>query len=81
MCGTSQAGLFSANDLKEGALVIDFGFSKKDGKITGDFNPSASSGQVHDGAEEKNIAYTKTPGGTGPILVAELYENFFKLNS
>ena len=81
VCGTSQAGLFSASDLREGALVIDFGFSKKDEKITGDFNPSASSGQVHDGAEEKNIAYTKTPGGTGPILVAELYENFFKLNS
>jgi 5,10-methylene-tetrahydrofolate dehydrogenase/methenyl tetrahydrofolate cyclohydrolase len=24
--------------------------------------------------------YTPTPGGTGPILVAKLFENFYKLN-
>lgn len=72
VCGAGQADLFSGFDLKEGALVIDFGFNKKDGKIVGDFNP--------EGAGEKNITYTKTPGGTGPILVAELYENFWKLN-
>ena len=29
----------------------------------------------------KKVIYTKTPGGTGPILVAKLYENFYKLNS
>ncbi len=40
-------------------------------KVVGDFDP--------DGAEEKNIKYTKTPGGTGPILVAKLFENFYKL--
>ena len=32
-------------------------------------------------AEEKNIHYTKTPGGTGPVLVAKLFENFYALNS
>ena len=79
--GAGQAGLFSVKDLKEGALVIDFGFNKKDEKIAGDFDPStAGSGQVSL-VEEKNIAYTKTPGGTGPILVAKLFENFWKLNS
>jgi methylenetetrahydrofolate dehydrogenase (NADP+) / methenyltetrahydrofolate cyclohydrolase len=71
--GAGQADLFSANHLKEGAIVIDFGFNQRDGKITGDFNPA--------GAEEKNIHYTRTPGGTGPILVAELFQNFYKLNS
>ena len=71
--GTGAPNLFSAKDLKEGALVIDFGYSSVDGKICGDFNI--------EGADEKNIAYTKTPGGTGPVLVSKLYENFWKLNS
>ncbi|MEK7181426.1 MAG: bifunctional 5,10-methylenetetrahydrofolate dehydrogenase/5,10-methenyltetrahydrofolate cyclohydrolase [Patescibacteria group bacterium] len=79
--GAGHPNLFSAKDLKEGALVIDFGYAQMDGKISGDFDPSASSGQVHDGADEKNIAYTKTPGGTGPVLVSKLYENFWKLNT
>ena len=64
-------------DLKDGAMVIDFGFNPSTGsgqvkKVVGDFNS--------DGAEEKNIFYTPTPGGTGPILVAKLFENFYKLN-
>ena len=25
--------------------------------------------------------YTPTPGGTGPVLVAKLFENFYELNS
>ncbi len=78
--GAGHPNLFSAKDLKEGALVIDFGYAQNEGKISGDFDPSASSGQAHDGADEKNIAYTKTPGGTGPVLVAKLFENFYKLN-
>ncbi len=72
--GAGQANLFSAKHLKEGAFVIDFGYSRNaEGKIAGDFDPT--------GAEEKNITYTKTPGGTGPILVAELYRNFYILNT
>ena len=63
-----HVGLFSSRHLKEGAIVIDFGFSRnKDGKMAGDFDSA--------GAEEKNIHYTKTPGGTGPVLVAKLFEN------
>jgi methylenetetrahydrofolate dehydrogenase (NADP+)/methenyltetrahydrofolate cyclohydrolase len=70
--GAGQAGLFSVKHLKEGAVVIDFGFSSRDGKIAGDFDPT--------GADTKNIHYTPTPGGTGPILVAKLFENFYMLN-
>ena len=74
IAGAGHAGLFGASHLKEGAIVIDFGFNRfAEGKTVGDFDPS--------GAEEKNIRYTKTPGGTGPVLVAKLYENFYKLNS
>ncbi len=71
--GAGVNGLFSAADLKDGAVVIDFGFSRNaEGKIAGDFNPH--------GADEKNIDYTKTPGGTGPVLVAKLFENFYLLD-
>ena len=74
IAGAGHAGLFNAQHLKPGAVVIDFGFNRNaEGKIIGDFDPS--------GAEEKNIHYTKTPGGTGPVLVAKLFENFYALNS
>ncbi len=72
--GAGSPGLFGARDLKEGALIIDFGFGHNAaGKIVGDFDPA--------GAEERGIHYTKTPGGTGPVLVAKLFENFYKLNA
>ncbi len=71
--GAGSPSLFSGKDLKEGALVIDFGYAHLDQKIRGDFDP--------EGADEREVVYTKTPGGTGPILVAKLYENFWKLNS
>jgi methylenetetrahydrofolate dehydrogenase (NADP+)/methenyltetrahydrofolate cyclohydrolase len=72
--GAGQAGLFGVKHLKRDALVIDFGFNRNnEGKIIGDFDPA--------GAEEKNIHYTITPGGTGPVLVAKLFENFYTLNS
>ena len=73
IAGAGHANLFGAHHLKEGAIVIDFGFNHSaDGKTVGDFDPS--------GVDGKNIKYTKTPGGTGPVLVAKLYENFYKLN-
>ena len=73
IAGAGHANLFDAQHLKQGALVIDFGFNRTpDGKTVGDFDPA--------GAEEKGIDYTKTPGGTGPILVAKLFENFYTVN-
>lgn len=72
IAGAGQANLFSAKHLHDGAVVIDFGFSRLDGEISGDFDSR--------GAEEKNVHYTKVPGGMGPILVAKLFENFYLLN-
>ncbi len=69
--GAGVPRLFSPDDLKDGALVIDFGWNKLAGKIVGDFDP---------GQSPKNILYTLTPGGTGPVLVAKLFENFYTLN-
>jgi len=70
--GTGRPGLFSAKHLSENTLVIDFGYGRTAyGKVAGDFDSAE--------AEAKNITYTKTPGGTGPVLVVKLFENFWKL--
>ena len=74
--GVGQAGLIKQDMLKPGTGIIDFGYYYfPDGEVSGDFSPdpSTSSGQVS--------FYTPTPGGTGPILVAELFHNFFILSS
>jgi methylenetetrahydrofolate dehydrogenase (NADP+) / methenyltetrahydrofolate cyclohydrolase len=65
--GAGKAGLIKQEMLKENATVIDFGYDggKGDFDATGVF---------------MELAYTPTPGGTGPILVAKLFENFYKLN-
>jgi methylenetetrahydrofolate dehydrogenase (NADP+)/methenyltetrahydrofolate cyclohydrolase len=68
--GIGNPGIISGTDCKRGALVVDFGFTTSGGKLLGDFNPK--------GAEENEVSYTKTPGGTGPILVACLFENLFQ---
>jgi methylenetetrahydrofolate dehydrogenase (NADP+)/methenyltetrahydrofolate cyclohydrolase len=70
--GAGKPGLFSAKHLRKGAIILDFGYGKApSGKLAGDLDPAD--------AEKKDITYTKTPGGTGPVLVAKLYENFWKL--
>ena len=74
VAGAGHVGLFGAQHLKEGAIVIDFGFSHdKDGKMSGDFDSV--------GAEEKNIKYSQAPSGPGRIVTAKLFENFYSLNS
>jgi len=69
--GTGKAGLIRPELLMDNVIVIDFGYGLVDGKLRGDF---LAAGDL------KNISYTPTPGGTGPILVAEIYKNFYKLN-
>ncbi len=71
--GVGQAGLIKEDSLKKGASIIDFGYAhSSDGKLHGDFEINESS--------QRTGFYTPTPGGTGPILVAKLMENFYKLN-
>lgn len=75
--GTGSPHLIKPAMLKEKVLVIDFGYSVINGKITGDFDSS----DIENGnLKIENLKYTPTPGGTGPILVAKLFENFYKLN-
>lgn len=68
--GVGKSGVVRTSEIKEGALVVDFGISFNDeGRLAGDL------------LIDKEIAgqYTPTPGGTGPILVAKLFENYYKL--
>lgn len=72
VCGAGDPGIINAEMVKENVLVIDFGYGTKNGKLMGDFDASNIS---------ESVVYTPTPGGTGPILVAALFQNFVVLNS
>ncbi|MEX2514609.1 MAG: bifunctional 5,10-methylenetetrahydrofolate dehydrogenase/5,10-methenyltetrahydrofolate cyclohydrolase [Candidatus Paceibacterota bacterium] len=72
--GTGQAGLVKPEMLKNGAGFIDFGYGQKNGRISGDLDTA------HKAELEKLQFYTPTPEGTGPILIAKLFENFYQLN-
>lgn len=73
--GVGKAGVVRADMLKSGAGVIDFGYYYfPDGEVSGDFDPTLLA------ISNSHLAfYTPTPGGTGPILVAELFRNFYTL--
>ena len=74
--GVGKAGLIKPEILKDGAGIIDFGYSiNEDDKRKGGFdsNSLVASGQ-------SLSFYTPTPDGTGPVLVAKIFENFYKLN-
>ena len=85
--GVGSAGLIKPEMLKDDTTVIDFGYSVEAGneekgirnkdKIRGDFDSDALK---IENCKLKIRWYTPTPGGTGPILVAKLMENFYKLN-
>lgn len=58
--------------IKEAAIVIDVGVSKKDNKITGDVEFAA--------ARSKAAFITPVPGGVGRLTVFFLFENLWKLS-
>jgi len=73
--GTGRPRLIDPAELKPGVAVIDFGYGKANDQVQGDLDIS----QLSTLRSPLNF-YTPTPGGTGPILVAKLLENFFILN-
>lgn len=72
--GTGIPRLIRPDMIKEDGYVIDFGYGKEDGALRGDFDVQLL-------PEKSSISYTPTPGGTGPILVMKLMENFFVASS
>jgi methylenetetrahydrofolate dehydrogenase (NADP+)/methenyltetrahydrofolate cyclohydrolase len=55
--------------IRDGAIILDGGTGKKDGKIVGDADPSCA---------EKCAIFTPVPGGIGPITVALLFKNLIR---
>lgn len=60
--GVGQQNLISVNDVRPGTIVIDFGYPA-------DIDAAA--------ADKAGLIVTPTPGGTGPVLVTELFRNLF----
>lgn len=65
-----KPGFVRGASLREGTVVLDFGASDVDGKMTGDVNPEGAMGRV--------AAITPVPGGTGPVTNAMLLKNTIK---
>ena len=57
--------------VKDGAVLIDVGMNRVDGKWFGDITPRA---------QEKASFYTPVPGGVGPMTVVTLLENVYELS-
>lgn len=57
----------TADMVKEGAVVIDVGINRVDGKLVGDVD--------FENVKEKCSAITPVPGGVGPMTIAMLMQN------
>jgi methylenetetrahydrofolate dehydrogenase (NADP+)/methenyltetrahydrofolate cyclohydrolase len=62
-----KPGLITGDMIKEGAMVIDVGINRVDGKIVGDV--------VFEEAKQKASLITPVPGGVGPVTTAMLLKN------
>ncbi len=67
---TGVPHLIKEHMVKEGAVVVDVGISKVDGKIVGDVD--------FERVKEKAFAITPVPGGVGPMTVSALLLNTLK---
>jgi methylenetetrahydrofolate dehydrogenase (NADP+) / methenyltetrahydrofolate cyclohydrolase len=73
IAGVGKPGLITADMIKDKAIVIDYGYGKKDNKMIGDVD--------FDSVAPKTSFITPVPGGMGPILVAAVLKNLISLNS
>ncbi len=64
---TGVRGVVDLTAMKPGAIVIDVGMHRIDGKVTGDLELKI--------AEERAAFYTPVPGGVGPMTIAMLLFN------
>jgi methylenetetrahydrofolate dehydrogenase (NADP+) / methenyltetrahydrofolate cyclohydrolase len=64
-----QAGVIGADDVAEGAVVIDVGMNRTDDGLRGDVDPAAA---------ERAGLITPVPGGVGPMTIAMLLKSTVK---
>ena len=67
VAAVGRPGLVTGDFIKPGAVVIDVGTTKVDGKLKGDV--------VFEEAEKKAAFITPVPGGVGPMTITMLMEN------
>jgi len=65
-----KAGLIKGEWVREGAVVIDVGINRVEGKIVGDVE--------FEEAEKRASIITPVPGGVGPLTVTMLMRNLLK---
>ena len=64
------SNFIKGEDIKEGAVVIDVGINRVNGKLSGDVD--------YEEVSEKAGYITPVPGGVGPMTIASLIKNTFK---
>lgn len=67
VAAVGKAKFITADMVKEGAVVIDVGMNRVDGKLYGDVD--------YEAVKEKASAITPVPGGVGPMTIAMLMQN------
>lgn len=67
VAAVGKAGFVTPDMVKEGAVVIDVGMNRENGKLCGDVD--------YDAVKEKTSAITPVPGGVGPMTIAMLMQN------
>jgi len=70
VAAVGRANFVTADMVKEGAVVIDVGINRVDGKLVGDVD--------FQGVEGKASFITPVPGGVGPMTIAMLMDNTMK---
>lgn len=70
VAAVGRANFITADMVKEGAVVIDVGMNRVDGKLCGDVK--------FDEVSEVASAITPVPGGVGPMTIAMLMKNTVK---
>ena len=69
--GIGNVGMIKADMVKQDAIVMDFGYGKLNGKISGDVDFASVS--------KKASLITPVPGGVGPLVCAVALENIITL--
>ena len=67
VAAVGRANFVTEDMVKEGAVVIDVGMNRVDGKLCGDVD--------FDSVKDKTSAITPVPGGVGPMTIAMLMKN------
>ena len=70
VAAVGKAEFVTADMVKQGAVVIDVGMNRKDGKLCGDVK--------FDEVSEKASFITPVPGGVGPMTIGMLMKNTLK---